>query len=286
MGQIKWVLMNIDSIWRDIQNNKIENGEIRRTLNYLIDNGVNFTSISGYHSKIASKMASNLYMPVNDSYLICSYGGEIYSFKKKRVVERFLLDNKAIKQADTLVRKIDFNFCQKIFVEIYQKNGDVYIWDNKYKMFNKKLEEYQRLNKNVEFEVIDDINAYTNLLNISITFLENVDLNSVVKLFNNSDNSLSFKIMNNRKIIITAPSVSPSTAMDIINNNKKYRLEKSAIMSFSDSLNDIGIFKKSFVAITVDSAHEELKKSATNVFVGVESLYINEYLKKEIIKSS
>ena len=57
-------------------------------------------------------------------------------------------------------------------------------------------------------------------------------------------------------------------------------------MSFSDSLNDIGIFKKSFVAITVDSPNEELKKNATNLFVGVESIYINEYLKKEIIKSS
>ncbi|MGL5246097.1 MAG: HAD hydrolase family protein [Mycoplasmoidaceae bacterium] len=284
MGQIKWVLMNIDSIWKDIQNNIVENGEIRRTINYLIDNGVNFTSISGYHSKIASKMASSLYMP-GSSYLICSYGCEIYSFKKNKVTSRFLLDNKAIKEADKIVRRIDFDFCQKIFVEVSEKNGDVYIWNNKYKMFNKKLEEYQRLNKDNDFEVIEDINSYTNLLNISITFLENVNLVSVIKLLQNLDNSLSYKIISNRNIVITAASASPSVAMDFI-NNKKYHLEKDAIMSFSDSLNDLGIFKKSFVAITVDSAHEELKKNATNVFVGVESVYINEYLKKEIIKSS
>ncbi|MGL5591710.1 MAG: HAD hydrolase family protein [Mycoplasmoidaceae bacterium] len=284
MGQIKWVLMNIDSIWKNIQDNIVENGEIRRTINHLIDSGVNFTSISGYHSKIASQMASNIYMP-GDSYLICSYGGEIYSFKKKKVISRFLMDNKSIKEADKTVRRIDFDFCQKIFVEVSEKNGDVYIWNNKYKMFNKKLEEYQRLNKNTEFEVIDDINAYTNLLNISVTFLENVNLNSVIKLLEGLDNSLSYKIISNRKIIITAASVSPSAAMDII-NNKKYKLDTNAIMSFSDSLSDIGIFRKSFVAITVDSAHEELKKNSTNVFVGVESVYINEYLKKEIIKSS
>ncbi|MGL5640240.1 MAG: HAD hydrolase family protein [Mycoplasmoidaceae bacterium] len=284
MGQIKWVLMNIDSIWKNIQNNIVENGEIRRTINHLMDNGVIFTSISGHHSKIASQMASYLYMPGN-SYMICSYGGEIYSFKKKKVISRFLLDNKAIKEADKIVRRIDFDFCQKIFVEVSEKNGDVYIWNNKYKMFNKKLEEYQRLNKNTEFEVIEDINAYTNILNISVTFLENVNLNSIIKLLEGLDNSLSYKIISNKKIIITAASVSPSSAMDII-NNKKYKLDKNAIMSFSDSLSDIGIFKKSFVAITVDSAHEELKKNATNVFVGVESVYINEYLKKEIIKSS
>ena len=69
-------------------------------------------------------------------------------------------------------------------------------------------------------------------------------------------------------------------------NNKKYHIEKDSIMSFSDSLNDIGIFKKSFVAITVDSANEVFKKNSTNLFVGVESIYIKEYLKKELFKSS
>ena len=44
------------------------------------------------------------------------------------------------------------------------------------------------------------------------------------------------------------------------------------------------MFKKSFVTITVDSTNEQLKNNATNLFVGVERIYINEYLKKEIIK--
>lgn len=285
MGQIKWVLMNIDSISKNIQDNMVENGEIRRTINYLMDNDVNFTSISGFHSKVASAMALNLYMPTKTSFLICSYGSEIYSFKRKKVISRVLLDNKSMKEADKVVRRIDFDFCQNIFVELSEKSGDVYIWNNKYKMFNRKLEEYQRENKNTEFKVIDHIDEYTNILNISITFLENVNLNSVIKLLRNFDNNLSYKIVGNRKIIITAVGASTSTAMDII-NDKKYHLEKDSIMSFSDSLNDLGIFKKSFVAITVDSANEELKKNATNLFVGVESIYINEYLKKEIIKSS
>ena len=151
--------------------------------------------------------------------------------------------------------------------------------------FNRKLEEYQRENKNTDFKVIDYIAEYTNILNISITFLENVNLYSVIKLLRIFDNNLPYKIVGNRKTIITAVGASTRTAMGII-NVKKYHIVYDSIMSYSDSLNDLGIFKKSFVAITVDSANEELIKNATNLFVGVESIYINEYLKKEIVKSS
>ena len=144
-------------------------------------------------------------------------------------------------------------------------------------MFNRKLEEYQRENKNTDFKVINLIDDNTNILSISITFLENVNLNSVIKLLRIFDNNLSYKTVGNRKIIITAVGASPSTSMDIM-KNKKNLLEQGTIKSFSYSLNDIGIFKKSFVFITVFSANEELKKNASNLFVGVESIYIYEYI--------
>ena len=52
-----------------------------------------------------------------------------------------------MKEAEKVVRRIDFDFWQNIYVELSEKSGDVYIWNNKYKMFNRKLEEYQRENK-------------------------------------------------------------------------------------------------------------------------------------------
>ena len=98
--------MNIDSISKNIQGNMVENGEIRRTINYLMDNAVNFTSISGFHSKDASAMALNLYMPTKSSILICSYGSEICSFKRKIVISRVIIDNKSLNEADKVVRRI------------------------------------------------------------------------------------------------------------------------------------------------------------------------------------
>ena len=64
MGQIKWVLMNIDSIPKNIQDNMVGHGEVRRTINYLVDNDVNLTSLSGFHTKVAPAMASNFSIPV------------------------------------------------------------------------------------------------------------------------------------------------------------------------------------------------------------------------------
>ena len=89
MGQIKWVLRNIDSISKNIQDNMVENGVIRSTINHLMNNDVNFTSISGFHSKVASAMALNLYLPTKTYFLICSYGREIYSFKWKKLFKEY-----------------------------------------------------------------------------------------------------------------------------------------------------------------------------------------------------
>ena len=88
-------------------------------------------------------------------------------------------------------------------------------------MFNRKLEEYQREHKNTDFKVIGYSDEFTNLLNISITLLENVNLNSVNKLLRIFDNNLTYKIVGNSKINITAVGASPCTSIDII-NNKKY----------------------------------------------------------------
>ena len=76
-------------------------------------------------------------------------------------------------------------------------------------MLNRKLEEYHRENKNTDFKVIEYIDEYTNILNISIRFLENVKLNSVMKLLRNFDNNLSYKIVGNRNIVRQAREATP-----------------------------------------------------------------------------
>ena len=105
----------------------VENGEIRRTIKYLMDNDINFTSISGQHSKVASAMALNVYMPTKTSFLICSHGSEIQSLKRKKVLSRVLIDNTSMKEADKVVRRFDFDLCQIIFVDLSEKSGDVYM---------------------------------------------------------------------------------------------------------------------------------------------------------------
>ncbi len=282
MAKIKWVLMNVDNTQINTKQNKvIENSEMRRTINYLLDNDVNFTLVSRFHSNLIAKYTKEILIPNKYTYLISSYGTEVFSFKKKKVVNRFLIENKFLKEAEKIIKRIDFDFCQKVFIEINEKNGYVLLWNNNYKFFKNKVEEFQKNNNGVAYEVIDKFSKNDSILNIVITFLSDVNLKELIILLTSLNDNLSYKIVDKTKIVITAKEAGVGICMDWI-NNKYLRHDKDSIMTFSDSIIDMPLFKKSSVSITVDGALDDLKKTATNVFVGVEDMYINEFLKKEI----
>ena len=53
-------------------------------------------------------------------------GSGIYSFKRKKVISRVLIDNKSMKEADKVVRRIDFDFA-KISLLNFLKNQVMFI---------------------------------------------------------------------------------------------------------------------------------------------------------------
>ncbi|MGL4647223.1 MAG: HAD hydrolase family protein [Mycoplasmoidaceae bacterium] len=283
MGKIKWILMNIDNTQIDTKENKIiQNGEMRRTINFLLDKKVHFTLVTKFHSSIISKLGRDILIPNKDTFIIASYGTEIYSYKKKKVVKRALIEKNNFKDLEKVIKRIDFDFCKKIFVVATEKNGFTFIWNNNYKYFKSKVDEFEKNNSALAYEVIDSITKNGEFLNVVVTFFEDTDLKKLISLLDGLFPSLSYKMIQKDKLLIASKEAGVESCMEVINSNKNYRFPREAIMTLSDSLLDINLFKLSDVAITVDGAPDELKKAATNVFVGVENMFITEFLKKEI----
>lgn len=236
------------------ENAKLSNYTIK-TINKLIDNGLNFTIATARAYESAGKIIKplNIKLPI-----ILNNGSFVYDLKnKKNILENYLpntickdilnlLDNYEIspflsckKCLKKSIEYIDLSLVQEAFVKEHLDKGDERFRKvNKYNLKNKKIINLFTLGKKEKLEIV----------------------NEKLKKFSNSISTNLYYDFYYKTYWLEVRPKNATKGNSCIFLKNKYDFEKFHV--FGDNLNDISMFKKADKSYAVKNANKTLKKHA------------------------
>lgn len=244
-----------------------------RTINLLVENGMNFTAATARTYATVSKILNGLHV---NAPIILMNGALIRDLQKDEYVYSAIIDNSVSNKIISIMHEMNlYSFMYTI------QNGDMIPYYEKIatpemRAFyeERKNKYYKQFLQTSDFGSVNDNSLYFSLINKKenlMPFYEKIKDFQDIKLTFYRDvysNDLWY-------LEIFSPNASKENAVNFLKNEYGY----DKIICFGDNLNDISLFNASDKKYAVENAVPELKKLADRIIGSNESDGVARFLK-------
>lgn len=272
---IKWIICDLDGtiIKHDKKEHKltISKSTVDKINKIIKSKKYKFTIATGRHWLNAKQLLTDFGVELgDDTFIIGMNGAQIYDSKTDKLIYKKFLSKESMDNIYKIQDYMEKNYNdQYIFIAYGDNNKFLYLKNKKSKKFElmkDEMDKYESFDENTfETLVVNDFSNHPNIFKIIVCFFCQYNYEKEMAIFSEIEKDMDY-IKSDVKFLEGMPKNTDKWyALEFLRNNYYYDMDKSNMMIFGDSYNDLMMLKNAGTSITRSSADEQIKKVCTYV---------------------